>query len=69
MSLSNMGGSDRIIRLVVGVAILALTYFTGAVPTGLLTIIAYIVGAIMVVTAVTGICPLYTLLGIKTKKG
>jgi hypothetical protein len=63
---TNESSMDRIIRVILGIALLAL-YFTGTV-TGVLGIIFIIVGAIALLTGVVGICPLYMLLKIKTNK-
>ena len=60
----NESGLDRIIRVILGIALLAL-YFTGTV-TGGLGIAFIIVGAIALLTGVVGFCPLYMLLKIKT---
>lgn len=57
----NMGTLDRVIRLMVGVLILGL-YGALDPPLKYLTLI----GLIPVGTALTGTCPLYTLLGIST---
>lgn len=61
----NEGKSDRIIRAVVGVAAL---FFGFYYLTGVLQIVAYVVGAVMLVTALTGFCGLYSLLHITTTK-
>lgn len=63
---TNESGLDRIIRVIVGVALLAL-YFTNVVAGGL-GVAAVIVGAILVITGVVGFCPLYGLLKIQTNK-
>lgn len=57
----NMGQTDRIIRIVVGVALML------AALTGYLGAWAWI-GIVPVVTAAIGNCPAYSLLGIKTCK-
>ena len=57
----NLGGLDRAIRLVVGVLILGL-YGGLEPPVQYLTLL----GLIPVGTALTGTCPVYTLLGIST---
>ncbi len=62
----NMGKTDRIIRLILGV-LFAVLYFTGTV-TGTLGIILLILAAIMLVTSLIGFCPLYTLLKLNTLK-
>lgn len=55
----NMGSLDRGIRLVVGIALIALA------ATGTLGVWAYI-GIVPVLTAAMGSCPLYSVLGIRT---
>ena len=61
---TNVGSTDRIIRAIVGIAALI-----GAVALGLGTgggIALLVVGAVMVVTAAVGFCPLYRVLGLNT---
>lgn len=61
---TNVGTPDRIVRLVV--AVLAVI---GALNTaGALSIVLWIVAAIMALTALVGFCPLYRLLGVNTCK-
>ena len=60
----NMGGTDRIIRLVVA-AIIAVLYFTGTL-TGTIGIVALVVAAVFVLTSLVSFCPLYTLIGLNT---
>ncbi len=62
---SNVGAVDRAIRLVLGVALIALGLTH--VLTGTVAIIAYIVGAIALLTAAVRFCPAWTLLGIHTR--
>ncbi len=57
---------DRIIRVVVGIILIALGLF--GVVGGWLVWAAYIVGAILVLTGIVGFCPLYALLKINTNK-
>ena len=59
-----MGGTDRIIRLVVA-AIIAVLYFTGTL-TGTIGIVALVVAAVFVLTSLVSFCPLYTLIGLNT---
>lgn len=61
---NNMGGSDRAIRGIVGIILLAL-YFMGTV-TGVLGWVALIVGIVLLATAVLGWCPAYMPFGIST---
>lgn len=59
-----MGGTDRIIRLVVA-AIVAVLYFTGTL-TGTIGIVALVVAAVFFLTSLVSFCPLYTLIGLNT---
>jgi hypothetical protein len=63
---TNESNLDRIIRAVLGIILLALS-FTSTV-TGTLGIVFIVVGAIALLTALVGVCPLYMLLKIKTNK-
>ena len=53
---SNVGGIDRILRIVLGLALIALTV------TGTIGVWGWL-GAVFVLTAAIGFCPLYTVLG------
>ena len=55
----NVGTLDRIIRIIVGIALIALAY------TGVFGAWAYI-GIIPLATGLLRWCPLYTLLGVQT---
>lgn len=57
----NEGTVDRVVRVLVGIALLGLT-FTGAIGAW-----GYI-GLIPLATGAVGMCPLYTILGIDTCK-
>ncbi len=60
----NEGSLDRTVRIVVGLALLAL----GLLQTisGAWLWVAVILGAILLITGLVGFCPLYTVLGINT---
>lgn len=62
----NESGLDRLIRVVLGVVLLALSF--GGVVTGGLGIVLIVLGAVALLTGVVGFCPLYSLLKINTKK-
>jgi len=62
----NMGGADRIIRLVVA-AIVAVLFFTGVIQ-GALAYVLIGLAAIFVLTSVISFCPLYTIVGLNTCK-
>jgi hypothetical protein len=62
----NMGGSDRIIRIVVALVI-AILYFTGTI-TGTFANVLLALATIFVITSFVSFCPLYTLVGLSTCK-
>jgi hypothetical protein len=62
----NESGMDRVIRVVLGIVLLALSF--GNVVTGGFGIVLIVLGAIALLTGVVGFCPLYSLLKINTKK-
>ena len=57
---------DRFVRVVLGVALLAL--FLTNVVSGALGIVFVVLGAIFLLTGIVGFCPLYALLRIRTNK-
>jgi len=61
---SNVGTTDRIIRIVLGIMLIGLGL--GHVVTGGLAIAAYVVGAIALVTGVIRYCPAWSVFGINT---
>jgi hypothetical protein len=62
----NMGTTDKAIRILIAVVILAL-YFTNVIP-GTLGIILLILAGVFVLTSLVGTCPLYLPFGLNTKK-
>jgi Inner membrane protein YgaP-like, transmembrane domain len=61
---ANVGSTDKIVRLV-----LALLAVVGAFLTGIgtaLGVVLLVVGVVLAVTAFTGFCPLYRVLGLST---
>ncbi len=62
----NVGSTDKIIRIVLAL-VLGYLYYSG-VLTGTMGIIAVVVGAIALFTAVVNYCPLYSVIGMKTTK-
>lgn len=63
---TNVGSTDKVIRIVAGVVAAVLAFVLGAGSVG--GIILLVVAAIMLVTAFTGFCPLYRLVGVNTCK-
>jgi hypothetical protein len=64
--MKNMSMTDRIVRAIVGIGLLILAFI---VVTGVLQIIFWILAAILLVTALVGVCPAYMLFHFSTKKG
>ncbi|MGB5273574.1 MAG: DUF2892 domain-containing protein [Flavobacteriaceae bacterium] len=61
---TNMGGTDRVIRFLVAVAIALLVYFDMVSST--LAYILLAVAGIFVLTSLVSFCPLYAVFGIDT---
>lgn len=59
---TNEGSVDRVLRVLIGIALIA-GYFLNPEATYRW---AYLLGIIPLVTGLVGFCPLYTLLGINT---
>lgn len=59
----NVGKIDRLVRLVIAAAAVWL-FFTGARPAW--EYVALVIGVVLAVTAVTGVCPAYRVLKIDT---
>lgn len=62
----NMGTIDRIIRILVAVAVLIL-YLTNQIS-GTVAIIGLILSGIFILTSLVSFCPLYLPFGLSTKK-
>jgi hypothetical protein len=61
---NNVGNTDKIIRLTIALVLGAL-YFAEIV-TGTLGIVLLVIAAVMILTALSGFCALYTLFGMNT---
>jgi hypothetical protein len=59
MFTTNVGPIDRLIRAVVGLALLSLVFFGPQTPWGW-------IGIVPLVTALVGFCPAYRLIGLST---
>lgn len=64
--IKNMGSADRMIRLVVALAV-AILYFTGVIS-GTVALILGILAVIFVLTSFVGFCPLYLPFKFSTKR-
>ena len=61
--MSNLGGFDRILRIVAGAVLISLLYFIGQ---SVWIWIGAAVGAVLIATALVGLCPIYRVLGLRT---
>jgi len=57
----NLGSADRVIRLIVGIALIAMVFVGPHTPWGW-------IGVILVATAFLSFCPIYRVFGIRTCK-
>jgi hypothetical protein len=57
---NNVGKTDRIIRVILGVLLIGNVFFALQHPIGW-------IGVILILTGLAGICPLYSILNIDTK--
>jgi len=63
---ANLGMTDKVVRILAAVAI-GILYFMNLI-TGTTAIVLLIVAIILVLTSLISFCPIYYLLGIKTRK-
>lgn len=59
---TNEGSTDRIVRIVIAVAAAIAALVVG----GAVGVVLWVVTAIMLVTAATGFCPIYRVVGLNT---
>lgn len=71
----NVGGLDRILRIGLGLGLVVVggagyaglvPLAMGPLPQALASVIAVLIGAVLLVTATTRTCPLYSLLGLSS---
>ena len=60
----NVGGTDRVVRILLGALLLVLAFFH--VITGTAAVVAYVVAAIALVTGLFRFCPAWAIFGINT---
>jgi hypothetical protein len=60
----NIGGIERTIRINLGLILLLIGYFAGLPTWG--AVVAYLLGAVALVTGAVKFCPLWLMLGINT---
>lgn len=67
---TNVGSIDRLLRAALGVVLLYLAFFSGLpmFAGGLFKYGAAVIGVVMLATATLKMCPIYSMLGLKTCK-
>lgn len=60
---ANVGNTDRILRVVAGIVVAVLAYMSLSAPW---SIVAFVVAAVLIVTALVRFCPAYRLIGANT---
>ena len=70
MSLANVGSTDRVIRIIIGLVLIASPYLLDLAlwDNQTVKILIQVVGAILVFTGATRFCALYKIIGVDTKK-
>ena len=64
---TNVGTADRIVRALIGLVLIALPFATSlTAESPLLTYGAIAVGVVMLLVALTRVCPVYSVFGLKT---
>jgi hypothetical protein len=65
---ANLGTIDRVVRIILGIVLLAAPFVSGMglFESGLATAISVILGVVMLVTSSMKFCPLYRIFGIRT---
>jgi len=64
--IKNVGSTDKIIRLVVGAALLAWTFLSLGGLSTTMGIVAAVVGVVLIATALLNFCPLFKIFGISS---
>jgi len=62
----NMGGADRMIRIIFAIVVAVLYYME--IISGTLGTVLIVAAAVFLLTSLINFCPLYTVLGINTGK-
>lgn len=63
---TNESPVDRIIRVIVGIVLIALGLL--GIASGVWMWVAYVLGAVLLITGIVGFCPLYKLFKFSTAK-
>ena len=68
--ITNLGTIDRVVRIILGIVLLAAPFVSGMAifESSTATIISVIAGVIMLATSAMRFCPIYRIFGIRTCK-
>lgn len=68
MRFANVGSADRMIRILLGLVLIAIPFLVGGVaPASPIGIACFVGAAIMIVTATVKFCPIYGVFGLRTR--
>ena len=65
-AMSNVGSVDRIVRAILGIALIIVPFLAGWPTVGL--VISIVAGAVLLGTAAISFCPIYAVLGLSSKR-
>ena len=68
MSMSNVGSTDKTIRIVVGIVALVLSFMSLGGVGSTAGIVALVIGAVLIVTALINFCPAYKIINFSSRK-
>ncbi len=68
MNFANVGSADRLIRIVIGAALILLPLL-GAIASASSTLglVMMVIGAVLIVTGFVSFCPIYRIIGASTR--
>ncbi len=64
--IQNMGTTDRTLRFIIAIALAVAAFTVPAIAAGVWHWVVLAVAVVLALTAITGFCPPYALLGIRT---
>ena len=65
---ANVGTIDRLVRALLGIVLIAAPFVTQLAPfeNGAISTASVLIGAVMLIVAAVRICPIYSIVGLKT---
>jgi len=68
LSIANVGHTDKVIRILAGLALIAATFFALGGTSTTIGLVALVVSVVLIVTGLFNFCPAYKILGIGSLK-